>query len=115
MPRAKNRVASRARRKKIIKRAKGYFGRTKNNFTLAKDAFFRAGKYAFRDRKQNKRNFRSLWIVRLNAAVRQFDMTYSDFIGGLKKKNIALDRKTLAHLALHEPESFKKIVEMVKS
>jgi len=115
MPRAKNRVASRARRKKIIKRAKGYFGRTKNNFTLAKDAFFRAGKYAFRDRKQRKRNFRSLWIIRLNAAARQFDMTYSDLIGGLRKKNIALDRKTLAHLALHEPESFKKIVEMVKS
>jgi large subunit ribosomal protein L20 len=115
MPRAKNRVASRARRKKIVKRAKGYFGRTKNNFTLAKDAFFRAGKYAFRDRKTRKRNFRSLWIMRLNAAVRPFGIGYSDFICGLKKKNIALDRKTLAHLAMHEPESFKKIVEMVKS
>jgi large subunit ribosomal protein L20 len=115
MPRAKNRVASRARRKKIIKRAKGYFGRTKNNITLAKDAFFRAGKYAFRDRKARKRRFRSLWIVRLNAAVRNYGMAYSDFIGGLKKKNILLDRKTLAHLALHEPESFKTIVEMVKS
>jgi large subunit ribosomal protein L20 len=115
MPRAKNRVASRARRKKIIKRAKGYFGRTKNNFTLAKDAFFRAGKYAFRDRKARKRNFRSLWIIRLNAAVRPFGIGYSEFISGLKKKNITLDRKTLAHLAMHEPESFKKIVEMVKS
>jgi large subunit ribosomal protein L20 len=115
MPRAKNRVASRARRKKIIKRAKGYFGRSKNNFTLAKDAFFRAGKYAFRDRKQRKRQFRSLWIMRLNAAVREFDMAYSDFISGLKKKNIELDRKVLAHLALHEPESFKKIVELVKA
>jgi large subunit ribosomal protein L20 len=115
MPRAKNRVASRARRKKIIKRASGYFGRTKNNFTLAKDAFFRAGKYAFRDRKARKRTFRSLWIMRLNAAVRPYGIGYSDFIGGLKKKNIGLDRKTLAHLALHEPESFKKIVEMVKS
>jgi large subunit ribosomal protein L20 len=115
MPRAKNRVASRARRKKIIHRAKGYFGRTKNNFTLANDAFFHAGKYAYRDRKANKRNFRSLWIVRLNAAVRPFGLAYSDFIDGLKKKNIALDRKTLAHLALHEPESFKKIVELVKS
>jgi large subunit ribosomal protein L20 len=115
MPRAKNRVASRARRKKIIRRAKGYIGRSKNNVTLAKDAFFHAGKYAFRDRKQRKRNFRSLWIMRLNAAVRPFDMAYSDFIGGLKKKNIELDRKVLAHLALHEPDSFKKIVELVKS
>jgi large subunit ribosomal protein L20 len=115
MPRAKNRVASRARRKKVIRLAKGYFGRTKNNFTLAKDAFFRAGKYAFRDRKQRKRQFRSLWIIRLNAAVRKFDMAYSDFIAGCKKKNIALDRKSLAHLAMHEPESFKKIVDMVKS
>jgi large subunit ribosomal protein L20 len=115
MPRAKNRVASRDRRKKIIRRAKGYFGRTKNNFTLAKDAFFRAGKYALRDRKQRKRQFRSLWIIRLNAAVRAYGMAYSDFIGGLKKKNISLDRKTLAHLALHEPESFKKIVELVKA
>jgi large subunit ribosomal protein L20 len=115
MPRAKNRVASRARRKKFIKRAKGYYGRTKNNITLAKDAFFRAGKYAFRDRKQRKRHFRSLWIVRLNAAVRPFGIGYRDFIGGLKKKNIALDRKTLAHLAMHEPESFKKIVELVKA
>jgi large subunit ribosomal protein L20 len=115
MPRAKNRVASRARRKKIIRRAKGYFGRTKNNFTLAKDAFFRAGKYAFRDRKQRKRQFRSLWIVRLNAAVRKSGIAYSDFIAGLRKKNITLNRKTLAHLALHEPESFKKIVELVKS
>lgn len=115
MPRAKNRVASRARRKKIVHRAKGYFGRSKNSFTLAKDAFFRAGKYAFRDRKQNKRNFRSLWIMRINAAVRPYGLAYSDFIGGLKKKNIMLDRKALAHLALHEPASFKKIVEMAKA
>ena len=115
MPRAKNRVASRARRKKVIKHAKGYFGRKKNNIALAKDAFFRAGKYAFRDRRQRKRQFRTLWIVRLNAAVRQYDMAYSDFIAGLKAKNVELDRKSLAHLAMHEPESFKKIVELVKS
>jgi large subunit ribosomal protein L20 len=115
MPRAKNRVASRARRKKIVSRAKGYFGRRKNNIILSKDAFFRAGKFAYRDRAQRKRQFRSLWIVRINAAVRQFDLVYGEFIAGLKAKNIELDRKTLAYLALHEPESFKKVVELVKS
>ena len=93
MPRAKNRVASRARRKKIVSRAKGYFGRRKNNIILSKDAFFRAGKFA----------------------VRPFDLVYGEFIAGLKAKNIELDRKTLAYLALHEPESFKKVVELVKS
>jgi large subunit ribosomal protein L20 len=115
MPRAKNRVASRARRKKILNTAKGYFGRRKNNFSLAKDAFFHAGKYAFRDRKQRKRRFRALWIIRLNAAVREYDMTYSAFIAAMKVKNVELDRKILAHLALHEPESFKKLVAFVKA
>ena len=114
MPRAKNRVASRARRKKVLKANAGYFGKRKNSIAMAKDAFYRAGKYAFRDRKQRKRNFRSLWIVRINAAVRQSGMAYSDFIAKLKEKNIELDRKSLAHLALHEPEAFKKLVELVK-
>ena len=114
MPRAKNRVASRARRKKVIKHAKGYVGRRNNNISLAKDAFFRAGKYAFRDRRARKRTFRSLWIIRLNAAVRKYGMTYSDFIACLKTKNVTLDRKSLAFLAMHEPEGFKKIVELVK-
>jgi large subunit ribosomal protein L20 len=115
MPRAKNRVASRARRKKILKANAGYFGKRRNSIANAKDAFFRAGKYAFRDRKQNKRNFRSLWIIRINAAVREAGMAYSDFIAKLKTKNIELDRKSLAHLAMHEPEAFKKLIELVKA
>ena len=115
MPRAKNRVASRARRKKVLKATAGQRGKRKNSIAIAKDAFFRAGNYAFRDRRQKKRNFRSLWIMRINAAVRDSDMTYSEFIAKLKEKNIELDRKSLAHLALHEPDSFKKLVETVKA
>ncbi|MCU0609072.1 MAG: 50S ribosomal protein L20 [Chitinispirillaceae bacterium] len=115
MPRAKNRVASRARRKKVIKSAKGYYGRKKNNISLSKDAFFRAGKFAYRDRKQKKRQFRSLWIIRINAAARENGLTYSEFIDGLKKKNVELDRKSLAHLALHEPAALTKLIELVKA
>lgn len=114
MPRAKNRVASRARRKKVISQTKGYFGRKKNNISLSRDAFIRAGKFQYQGRKQRKRQFRSLWIIRINAAVREHGMVYSDFIDGLKKKNISLDRKSLAHLALHEPAALKKLVELVK-
>ena len=114
MPRAKNRVASRARRKKVISQTKGYFGRKKNNISLSRDAFFRAGKYQYRDRKQRKRQFRSLWIIRINAAVREHGMIYSDFIDCLRKKNVELDRKSLAHIALHEPAALKALVELVK-
>lgn len=114
MPRAKNRVASRARRKKLLKHTAGQFGKRKNSYAIAKDAFFRGGKYAFRDRRARKRSFRSLWIVRINAAAREYGLTYSEFISGLKKKNIALDRKSLAHLALHEPAAIKKLAELVK-
>jgi large subunit ribosomal protein L20 len=114
MPRAKNRVASRARKKKVLKATKGYFGKRKNSIKTAKDAFLRAGQYAFRDRRQKKRNFRALWILRINAAVRQLGMNYSTFINGLKKSNIEINRKALAHLAVHEPEMFAKVVEASK-
>jgi large subunit ribosomal protein L20 len=115
MPRAKNRVASRAKRKKIMATTKGYYKKRSNCYTLAKDTFFRSGNYAFRDRRAKKRNFRTLWIMRINAAVRELGMTYGNFIAGLKAKGIELDRKSLAHIALHEPEAFKKLAETVKA
>lgn len=115
MPRAKNRVASRAHRKKIISRTAGFYGRKKNCYTISKDAFFRAGVYSYRDRRQKKRDFRTLWIMRINAAVRLHGLKYGAFISGLKLKGIDLDRKSLAHLALHEPEAFKQLVETVKA
>ncbi|MCL2688905.1 MAG: 50S ribosomal protein L20 [Chitinispirillia bacterium] len=113
MPRAKTRVASRARRKAIISQTAGYFGKRANCITQAKDAFYRAGVYAYRDRKQNKRNFRSLWIMRINAAARLNGTTYGKFMNSLKVKGIVLDRKSLAHLALHEPAAFTKLVQTV--
>jgi large subunit ribosomal protein L20 len=114
MPRAKNRVASKARRKRILHAAKGYFGKRKNAIRTAMDAVWRAGVYAYRDRKQRKRQFRALWIMRINAAVREHGINYSTFTAGLKKNNIALDRKVLANLAVNNPEVFKAIVEKVK-
>jgi large subunit ribosomal protein L20 len=113
MPRAKNRVASRAKRKKLLSQTKGYYGKRGSCITVAKDTFLRGGVYAFRDRKQNKRNFRTLWIMRINAAARQHGIAYGKFISGLKTKGIELDRKSLAHIALHEPDTFKKLVETV--
>ncbi len=115
MPRAKTRVASRARRKKILKANAGYFGKRKSCIRTAKDAFWKAGKYQYRDRKQRKREFRSLWITRINAAARASGLTYGHLISGLKQKGICLDRKVLAQIALHEPESFKKLVDAVKA
>ncbi len=114
MPRSVNHVASKARRKKVLKMAKGYFGRRKNVWTVAKNAVEKGLGYAYRDRKQKKRNVRSVWIVRINAAVREFDMSYSEFIGKLNAKNITLSRKALADLALNHPEAFKAIVNEVK-
>ena len=114
MPRSVNHVASKAKRKKILKLAKGYFGRRKNVWTVAKNAVEKGLTYAYRDRKQKKRNIRSVWIVRINAAVREFDMSYSEFIGKLNAKNITLSRKALADLALNHPEAFKAIVNEVK-
>ncbi|KAB1153810.1 50S ribosomal protein L20 [Tenacibaculum sp. S7007] len=114
MPRSVNSVASRNRRKKILKQAKGYFGRRKNVYTVAKNAVEKGMQYAYRDRKNNKRNFRSLWIQRINAGARQFGMSYSQFMGKVKANNIELNRKVLADLAMNNPEAFKAIVEKVK-
>ncbi len=114
MPRSTNSVASRARRKKIMKLAKGYYGRRKNVWTVAKNAVEKGLVYAYRDRKAKKRNFRSLWIVRINAAARLNGMSYSQFMGKLKAHNIELNRKVLADLAVHNPDAFKAIVEKVK-
>jgi len=113
MPRSVNSVAKRARRKKILKQAKGYFGRRKNVYTVAKNAVDKAMSYAYRDRKNNKRNFRSLWIVRINAGARQYGMSYSQFMGKIKANNIELNRKVLADLAMNNPEAFKAIVDKV--
>ncbi len=114
MPRSVNSVAKRARRKKVLKQAKGYFGRRKNVWTVAKNAVEKAMLYAYRDRKAKKRNFRSLWIMRINAAARQNGMSYSQFMGKLKASDIGLNRKVLADLAMNNPEAFKAIVEKVK-
>lgn len=114
MPRSVNAVASRARRKKIIKQAKGYFGRRKNVWTVAKNAVEKAMLYAYRGRKEKKRNFRALWITRINAGCREHGMSYSQFMGALKKNNIELNRKVLADLAMNHPEAFKAVVEQVK-
>jgi large subunit ribosomal protein L20 len=115
MPRVKNRVASRAHRKKIMSRTTGFFGKKNNCYSIAKDAFYRAGVHAFKGRKQCKRNFHTLWIMRINAAARLNGTTYGKFMAGLKVKGIELDRKSLAHLALHEPEAFTRLVETVKA
>jgi large subunit ribosomal protein L20 len=114
MPRSVNSVASRARRKKIIKQAKGFFGRRKNVWTVAKNAVEKAMQYAYRGRKEKKRNFRSLWITRINAGARVHGMSYSQFMGALKKNNVELNRKVLADLAMNHPEAFKAVVDQVK-
>ena len=114
MPRSVNSVASRARRKKILKQAKGYFGRRKNVWTIAKNAVEKAMLYAYRDRRTKKRNFRSLWIARINAGAREHGMSYSQFMGKVKSNNIELNRKVLADLAMNHPKAFKAVVEQVK-
>ena len=114
MPRSVNSVAKRARRKKILKQAKGYFGRRKNVWTVAKNAVEKGLQYAYRDRKTKKRNFRALWIMRINAASRNHGLTYSEFISKLKSNNIDINRKVLADLAMNNPEGFKQLVEKVK-
>ena len=115
MARVKGGVTAHARHKKILKKAKGYYGRRNNTFRAANAAVERAGKFAYVGRKQKKRNFRALWIQRINAAVRLHELTYSRFIAGLAKAGIDLDRKVMADLAMHEPEAFKGLCEQAKS
>jgi len=114
MPRSKNAVASRARRRKVLKMAKGYFGSRKNVWTVAKNAVEKALTYAYIGRKQKKRNFRSLWIARINAGVRPYGMSYSEFMGKVHKNGIELNRKVLADLAMNHPDAFKAVVDKVK-
>lgn len=115
MPRVKRGVTARARHKKVLKLAKGYRGRRKNVYRVAKQAVMKAGQYAYRDRRQRKRQFRALWIARINAATRELGMTYSTFMNGLKKSGIALDRKVLADLAVFDKIAFEKITNQVKA
>lgn len=114
MPRSVNSVASRARRKKILKKTKGYWGARKNVITIAKNVHEKGLTYAYRDRKNKKRTFRSLWIQRINAGVRPFGMSYSQFMGKVHTNNVDLNRKVLADLAMNHPEAFKAVVESVK-
>ena len=111
MARVSRGVTAKARHKKVLKRAKGYYGRRKNVFRVAVQAVERGMQYAYRDRRNRKRDFRGLWIQRINAGVRMYDITYSQFINGLKKATIEIDRKILAELAVNQPEIFKALVE----
>lgn len=111
MSRVKRGVTAHARHKKVIKAAKGYYGRRKNTIRVAKQAVEKAGQYAYRDRKAKKRNFRSLWIQRINAATRQHGMTYGTFINGLNKAGVEVDRKVLSDLAINQPDAFKALVD----
>jgi large subunit ribosomal protein L20 len=115
MARSQGNVASRARRKKIVARAKGYQGRSNNNFRLAKQRTEKGMQYAYRDRRARKRTFRSLWIQRINAGARLHGLTYSQFMNGLSKAGIELDRKVLSDLAVREPDSFKSLVEQAQA
>ncbi len=114
MSRVKRGVTSHARHKKVLKSAKGYYGRRKNTIRIAKQAVEKAGQYAYRDRKVKKRNFRALWIQRINAAAREHGLTYGRFIDGLSKAEVAVDRKVLADLAVRNPESFAALVATAK-
>ena len=115
MPKSVNSVAAKARRKKVLKAAKGYFGRRKNVHTVAKNAVEKAMQYAYRDRKNKKRTFRALWIQRINAGTRQYGMSYSQFMGKIHANGIELNRKVLADLAMNNPQAFKAIVDKIVS
>ena len=115
MPRAKNSVATKARRKKVLKAAKGYYGARSRTFKVAKQAVIKAGQYAYRDRRQRKRQFRALWVVRINAEARNHGLSYSRFINGLKRASIDVDRRVLADLALHEKEAFAALAAQAKA
>ena len=114
MPRSVNAVASRARRKKILKKTRGYFGSGKNVWTVAKNIYEKGQQYAYRDRRNKKRNFRNLWIIRINAGVREYGISYSQFMGKIHANNIQINRKVLADLAMNNPVAFKAIVDAVK-
>ena len=114
MSRVKRGVTAHARHKKVIKAASGYYGRRKNTIRVAKQAVEKAAQYAYRDRKARKRNFRSLWIQRINAATREHGMTYGRFIDGLNKAGVEVDRKVLSDIAIHEPEAFKALVDQAQ-
>lgn len=114
MPRSVNSVAAKARRKKVLKAAKGYFGRRKNVHTVAKNAVEKGLQYAYRDRKNKKRTFRSLWIQRINAGARMYGISYSQLMGKIHANNLKLNRKVLADLAMNHPKAFKAIVDKVK-
>jgi len=114
MPRSVNAVASRTRRKKILKQTRGYWGARGNVLTVAKNTLEKGLQYAYRDRKTKKRNFRALWIQRINAGVREHGMSYSEFIGKVHEKNLGLNRKTLADLAMNHPDAFKAVVDSLK-
>jgi large subunit ribosomal protein L20 len=115
MPRVKRGVTARARHKKVLAQSKGYRGRRGNVYRVAKEAVMKAGQYQYRDRRQKKREFRVLWIARINAAVRELGLSYSTFINGLKKASIDIDRKVLADLAVHDKAAFTKIAEQAKA
>jgi large subunit ribosomal protein L20 len=114
MPRSVNAVASKARRKKVLDQTKGYWGRRKNVFSVAKNALEKGLTYAYRDRRKKKIEFRALWIQRINAAVREHGMSYSEFMGKINKKGVELNRKALADLAMNHPDAFKAIVKSLK-
>ena len=114
MPRSRNTVASKRRKKKILKSAKGFFGRRKNVWTVAKNAVEKALLYSYSHRKRKKRDMRSLWIQRINAAVDQHDLSYSKFIGLLQKNNVKLNRKVLADMAMNDPKSFSEVLKTIK-
>jgi large subunit ribosomal protein L20 len=115
MPRVKRGVTAHARHKKVLDQAKGYYGARKNVYRVAKQAVTKAGQYAYRDRRQKKRQFRALWIVRINAAARMFDLSYSRMIDGLNKAGVEIDRKVLADLAVHDLPAFGKIADTAKT
>ncbi|TMH18976.1 MAG: 50S ribosomal protein L20 [Betaproteobacteria bacterium] len=115
MPRVKRGVTAKARHKKILTQSKGYRGRRGNVYRIAKEAVMKAGQYQYRDRRNKKREFRALWIARINAAVRELGMSYSVFMNGLKKASIDIDRKVLADLAVHDKTAFSKIAEQAKA
>ena len=114
MPRVKRGVTARARHKKVLKQAKGYYGARSRVYRVAKQAVIKAGQYAYRDRRQRKRQFRALWIVRINAAAREFGLSYSRFIAGLNKASVAIDRKVLADIAIRDKEAFAELARIAQ-